>query len=249
MLRTFNYTKRKKIPKECLSFTVNKVGDKAYFNAVLKISDLDFQPDAKVFIEAYYGPTYIRFDFGTISNIRQPHDTNISEVFKISDKVLFRLRVVDENKGLLLGFANISTADDENKSHAAIFYVSASQMDTNEVWRMNFDMAGDGIPVLEINNAIEGIRDIARGDTKFLALVFPAAVRMVLSKIAEEDSFDREGDHWTSKWIVFTQDILGVVTTPEDNSDQDKLKSWYDDVVRSFCVRNKLIDHYIKSIS
>lgn len=247
MIRTFNYTKRKKIPKECVSLTLNKVGTNTYFNAALKIDDLELLPDGKVFVEAYYGPTSIRFDFGEVSKIKQPEDTNITEINKISDKFFFRLKVVDEEKGIILGYADkLSLADDDKKSRSSIFYVHAVQMNTNEVWRMNFDTDGDGTPVLEINKAIEGIRDIARSDIKFLALVFPAAVRMILARIAEENSFDREGDNWSSKWIVFTQDVLGIHTTPENNKDEETLKDWCDDVVRSFCIKNKLFDQYIK---
>lgn len=250
MLRTFNYTKRKKIPKECVSLTMNKIGEDTYFNAALILEDLALDPDAKIFLEAYYGPTSYRFDFGVVSQIKHPEDTNITELTKISDKIYFRLKVVDEEKGLILGYADkLHLADDDKKSRSAIFYVNAVQMDTNEIWRMNFDTDGDGTPVLEINNSIEGIRDIARGDTKFLALVFPAAVRIVLSRIAEENSFDRDGDTWLSKWIIFTQDVLGVHTTPENKEDEDKLKDWYNDVVRSFCVKNKLFDQYIKLLS
>lgn len=250
MLRTFNYTKRKKIPKECVSLTLNKVNENTYFNAVLKIDDLELQPNAKVFIEAYYGPTSTRFDFGEVSKVKQPEDTNISEINKISDKIFFGLKVVDEEKGLILGYADkLNLADDDKKSRAAIFYVNAVQMNTNEIWRMNFDTDGDGTPVLEINNAIEGIRDIARSDVKFLALVFPSAVRMILGKIADDNGFDRDGDSWSSKWIVFTQDVLGIHTTPENNEDEEKLKDWYDDVVRSFTVKNKLFELYLKSLS
>lgn len=249
MLRTFNYTKRKKIPKECVSITVNKVNENTYFNAVLKTDNLDLKSDAKVFIEAYYGPTSIRFDFGNVSKINQPEDTNITEVTKISDKTYFRLKVVDEEKGLILGYTDkLLLADDDKKSRAVIFYVNAVQMDTNEIWRMNFDTDGDGTPVLEINKAIEGIRDIARSDTKFLALVFPTAVRMILVKIAQDNNFERDGDFWSSKWIMFTQDVLGINTTPENNEDEEKLNDWYDDVVRSFCVKNKLLEQYIKSL-
>lgn len=249
MLRTFNYTKRKKIPKESVSLTLNKVGENTYFSSVLKIDDLGFVPNGKVFIEAYYGPTSIRFDFGEVSKIKQPEDTNITEINKISDKIFFRLKVVDEEKGLILGYADkLSLADDEKKNRSAIFYVNAVQMNTTEIWRLNFYTDGDGTPVLEINNAIDGIRDIARSDIKFLALVYPAAVRIILAKIAQDNSFDRESDNWSSKWIVFTQEVLGIRTTPENNDDEEKLNDWYNDVVNSFCLKNKLFDQYIKSL-
>ena len=250
MLRTFNYTRRKKIPKECVSLTLNKVGGDTYFNAVLKIDELGFQPDAKVFIEAYYGPTLYRFDFGDVIQMKQPEDTNITELNKISDKVYFRIKIVDEEKGLLLGYADkLNLADDDKKSRAAIFPVHKAKIDTNEIWRVSFDAVGDGSPALEINNEIDSISDIARSDASFLAFVSPAAIRIVLLRIAEENSFDRESDNWTSKWIIFTQDVLGIHTTPINSDDEDKLKEWCDDVVRSFCVKNKLFDLFNKSLS
>lgn len=250
MLRTFNYTKRKKIPKECVRLSITKAGDQTHFNAVIKIEQLDLQSDARVYIEAYYGPTLYRFDFGSVSLIKQPESTDISELYKISDKCYFRIKIVDGPNGLILAQADkLDLSDDESKNRASIFYVHEVKIETGEIWKMNFDADGDGTPVLELNRDIEGIRDLVRTNISFRALVFPAAIRQILFQIAEQNNFDREGDSWTSKWIVFIEDGLGVTNTPTSDNDSDKLDEWYDEVVRAFCLRNRIFEQYSKNIS
>lgn len=247
MLRTFNYTKRKRIPKELINISLLTIGEETHFNAQIKCENIELPPYAKVYIEAYYGPNSYRFDFGILANIQQPVDTNITELTKVTDQIYFRVKVVDEEKGLILGYADkIQLVGEDSKSRTSILYVNPVILDTTEIWRMNFSADGDGTPILEVNRAIDDIRDIVKRDAKFLALVFPAAIRLVLAKIAEDNNFDKDGSSWSSKWIAFTQDILGVQNTPDDNEDKDKLNEWYDDVVRSFCIKNKLFDQFIK---
>jgi hypothetical protein len=247
MLRTFNYTKRKKINKDNISISLNKISQNTFFNISLDLKDFDFPPDSKVYVEAYYGPTSFRYDFGSIENLLIPDDNDITPVLHISEKVYFRIKVVEPQSGLVIGFADkICLADDEKKLKSSIFFVNRIHMDTNEIWRMNFDADSEGTPILEINNSIEGINDIARSDINFLNLVYPAALRMILDKLSSSGNFDREGDEWTCKWIIFIEDVLGINNTPENNQDEDKINEWINDVVRSFCRRNKLLEQYIK---
>ena len=245
MLRTFNYTKRRKIPKHHVTISLVKIKTKTHFNAQVNIENLSLLPSAKVFLEAYYGPSSQRFDFGKISSIRQPENTDITDLLQISDRIYFRIKVVDEEKGLIVAFADkLTLADDDQKSRAAILYVNAVKMETNEIWRINFESDSDGTPILEINSGVENIRDIAKSDTNFQALVYPAAVRMILEKISESDNFDKYGETWHSQWIKFTEDVLGVSSTPENNEDSDKLNDWFNDVLKSFCTRNKFFEQY-----
>src|SRR5690606_12234399 len=151
-----------------------------------------------------------------------------------------RLKVVEKDTGLILGYADkIDLADGPQKGRETIFHVNAVDMNTREIWRVNFEANSEGIPVLEINKHIEGIRDIARSDSRFLALVYPAAIRIILERIVQHKNLSRDGSSWEAKWLVFTEDVLNI-SIPESVDDEDSVADWYDDVVRAFCTKNKL---------
>ncbi|MBK8608471.1 MAG: hypothetical protein IPL84_00540 [Chitinophagaceae bacterium] len=238
MIRKLNYTNRKKIPKENIQITLKEDGDKVYFNASLIKDDLNFPDDARVYFEPNYGPDFLRFDFGLFSKMEQPVDTDITELKKLSDKIFFRIKIVDETneEGLILGHAKIYNIGDDNdpKGKESILPVNAVKMDTNEIWRINFN-AQDGIPILEINNSIEGIREIAKSDAIFIGLVYPAAIRLIFKQIAFEiKEFEMDGDSWNSKWILFSKSVLGVSDIPR-NADNDEIcEEWIDNVVKAF---------------
>lgn len=250
MQRTFNYTNRQNVVQDLVEINVTSIDGATSFTASIKSADLDFPGDAKVFFEAYYGPTTYRFDFGTFSAIQQPSNTDISALKRLTDKMYFRLKIVDAENGLVLGVADkIDLADDPQKGRETIFYVNAVEMDTREIWRLNFEANDEGIPVLEINSSIEGIREIAKTDPRFFSLVYPAAIRIILERIVENKSLTRDGANWESKWIIFIEDVLNVNTTPENDVSEDDVHHWYDDVVRAFCFRNKLYEQFVNAQS
>ena len=221
MIRKFNYTNRIKIPRENISISIQKNEQKVSFTAIIRTSNLKFPDDAKVYIEPYYGGNYLRFNFGTIGNIEQPVDLDITELKQFSEKIYFRIKVVNESngEGLLLGFADkLPLADEDGTSNkSSILFVNPVIMETNEVWRVNFDADPEGMPVLEVNNSIEGIKEIARSDPRFIAMVFPATIRLILGRITKEESFGRDDTSWAAKWIQFTEDVLGITNTPADS--------------------------------
>lgn len=250
MLRTFNYTNRKKIEQELIDINIASREGATYFNASIKTADLDFPPQALVYFEVYYGPTSYRFDFGTFASIVQPNDTDISELKRMTDKVYFRLKIVDASTGLILGYADkINLADDFHKGRETIFHVNAVDLTTGEIWRLNFEANSDGIPVLEINKNVDNIRDIARSDSTFLSLVYPAALRMILDRIVRNGILSRDGANWESKWIIFIEDVLNVSSTPENLEDEDAIIQWFDDVIGAFCTKNKLYQQFVTSYS
>lgn len=253
MIRKLNYTHRQKIPKENVQISLKGEGDEIYFDASLIKDGLKFPDDARVYVEPNYGPDFLRFDFGLFKDIQQPSDTNITELKKLSDKIFFRIKIVDETKedGLLLGIANIYNLSDDTdpKGKESILFVNAVKMETNEIWRINFN-SQDGIPILEINNAIEGIREIAKSDPWFIGLVYPSATRQVFEHIAFDlKDFDSEGENWNSKWIQFSQSVLGVTNVPDNNDDEQECEDWISNVVKAFCIRNKTLENYSKIVS
>jgi hypothetical protein len=251
MVRKFNYTNRRKVSRENITISIQRNGSKSTFNAVLEKSNLKFPETAKVYIEPYYGANYLRFGFGTVADLKQPDNTDITDLRQFSDKIYFRLKIVDESQenGLLLGFADklplVDDSDPSNKS--SILFVNPVRMETNEIWKVNFESESEGMPVLEVNNSIEGIKELARSDARFIAFVYPAAIRLILQKIINDHNIVPDGDEWYAKWVRFTQQALGVDTPKLDSSDE-LFSNWVDDCVKSFCVQHKTLENYTKTL-
>lgn len=250
MIRKFNYTNRTKVNRDDLSISIQTVGSKAHFTATINSENLNFPESAKVYIEPYYGPNYLRFDFGTIKDLKQPTSTDISELKQFSDKIYFRIKIVDESQdnGLLLGFADkLPLSDDSDpENRSSILVVNPVQMDSNEIWRLDFESDSEGAPILEVNKSIEGIKELAKTDIRFIALVFPAAIRIILRRI-EEEGFEEDG--WSSDWIKFTQIVLGIPESPSKESGNDAVSQWIEDCVKAFCLKNRTFENYLKSLS
>ena len=113
-----------------------------------------------------------------------------------------------------------------------------------EVYRLSFE---DGI-VLLINDRIEQWREVSR-DPAFMALVYPAVLRMVLSRILlnREQSEDDNEEDWPEQWIEFATGHLGMEEPPRiDNEGIEPVSLWIDRAVASFCSRNRSYDGFAR---
>ena len=93
MIRRFNYTGRKKIPRDSIHITVLKGLEGREFEANIRAADLDLPADARLFIEAHHKSDYMRFDFGTVGAQRPPADRRLTAFYE-GARILFRVKVV-----------------------------------------------------------------------------------------------------------------------------------------------------------
>ncbi|MBN1626671.1 MAG: hypothetical protein JW944_09120 [Deltaproteobacteria bacterium] len=251
MIRRFNYTGRKRIPRSKISLSLNEVpGRKLAFDAFIDFVGIPLPATAKIYIEAYRKTYFRRFQCGTIST--PAYQVNqILEGLDPDALVLFRVKVVDK-KGRLLAIADRirprRTEEDQTDRQSLL---PVEFIDLGEsIWHL--DLEGD-LPILQLNKRIENIKDIARHDTFFLTLVYPEVVRQILYKVViEEDYTDMEAEgeeEWMIDWLKFAVQILGKNHLPPTGSSesikQEKLK-WLDDVVNAFCVNNAVLEKYMK---
>src|SRR5215472_7002072 len=108
MKRTFNYTNRKKIPRELVSITLKKQEpDPPTFDARLNLSGMNLPSDGQVHVEAYYRASYMRFNYGTVAKTQCDVDRTLRDIDN-RDLIYFRVKVTDDtgDQGRLLAEAD-----------------------------------------------------------------------------------------------------------------------------------------------
>ena len=246
MIRRFNYTGRIKIPRNRIDIALFKDNEGKYFRAKLNLEGLKFPDEARVFIEPNYKGVYQRFDFGTVANFKEPSGTRLNELPE-TELAFFDISVVDESNetGLLLGKAKGIPVSTDNISNNRIPLLHVNPTDLrNQFWKLTFDSTDDSRPILEINNRIPELTQLAKDDIKFISLVYPTAFRGVLLKILEIGEFDVEEDHWIAQWLKFIDKVLGIKNLPstdnEDNSLTSEQEEWVDECVNEYCKKFQL---------
>lgn len=240
MLRKLNFTERAKIPRSSVQIALRKQSDGVLaFDPTLDLSGVTASSDARVYIEAHYRTSYMRFDCGTVGNLVIPSDRRLSEIDSES-VVRFRVKVVDNatNEHRIVAAADdITVSLDAGGGGASVSLLPVSFTDLGEVpWRVLWESTG---PVLELNNRIDGIEQTARNDAAFFALVYPAAVREILTEIVriEEYELADDGDEWWTLWMRWASELIDAPVP----ADADERHPWIEDVVAAFCGRHRAV--------
>jgi len=261
MLRKFNYTGRKRIPRSAVTIRTTKVnGRPSTFDAEFDLSSLKLPGYANVYVEAYHRASYMRFPFGCVSDTRVPGNRELSEI-EGGGAAQFRLKVVDESAehGQVLAEADGITplqGDDEQGSRRSILPVVVRDGMGDQVWRISLG-GGENRPVLELNNRVDGIGQIARSDDAFLALVHPEIVRTIMHQILRGadriDTVDLPDEDWRGQWLEFAKSLPAVEDPPifaESEIDGEAAESdqfeWIDGVVSAFCAKYGTLDRFMR---
>jgi len=203
------------------------------FDAQLNLEDYELASDAQVFVEAYRQTTWMRFAFGTVGALRvpEPLDRRLTE-FDSGEGVLFRVKVtqaMDEHI-LLAGADRIPLqekgADSDKESLLPVVPEDLGE----ELWRLDFDPE----PKLLINKFATADWNQLALSHLFQGLVYPAALRSVLTIALDNNHRDTEDDEdWRSKWLRFATLLPGIpVELPKDDEGAETL--WVEDAVRAF---------------
>ena len=255
MIRKFNYTGRKRIPRNRITITmVSNPNGPPSFDATFDLKGLNLPQKSKIYVEAYRRSFFKRYAFGILENPQPPKDCYLGDL-DAKALVMFRIKVVDAGgKGRILAAADKimpHRLDEEPTDRLCLLPVDFVDLGQS-IWRI--DLAGDW-PSLLLNSRIDEIREIARSDTSFLSLVYPEVVRQILHKIVvEEDHTDPESDpdDWMSQWLNFTSNLLRVRYLPPSGESepiiQEKLK-WVDEAMEAFCSENKILDKFKQSLT
>ncbi len=241
MLRKLNFTERTKIPRSAIRITLRRESDGVLaFDPVLDLSSVSAPASSRVYVEAHYRTSYMRFDCGTLGALVLPEDRRLSEIDSGS-VVRFRVKVVDNTAHMQ---RIVAAADDITISASAsdggtrVPLLEVNFRDLGDVpWRVELEANG---PVLELNNRVEGIERLARHDAAFFALVYPAAVREILTHllVVEQYELAEETDEWWSLWLRWAHEMTDAALPPE----VEDRRLWIDEVASAFCGRHRVIE-------
>jgi hypothetical protein len=259
MIRRFNFTGRRKIPRDRISLTIE--GEEApAFNVQWNFEGLRIPEAGHVFVEAYAPGSVLveRYDFGTVGTPVPPVDRALNGLSP--GDVRFNLKVVDEYRyaGRLLAVALAleprRPATDDLTGTLSILPIQSIDL-VDQVWRIRFDDIEDGRPVLQVNSRIETIMEDARHNRTFFALVYPQVVRDILSKIIIDEEFDDpdgEDPDWQRRWIRW-----GIAWHPDRDrppsreADDDGVarRHWVEEVASAFCTKHRVRERYITPVN
>jgi hypothetical protein len=241
MLRKLNFTERAKLARAAVRIELRRETDGVLaFDPHLDLSNVTAPAHARLFLEAYYRTSYMRFDCGTVGVPATPADRRLSEID--SDNVVrFRLKIVDQsaNQHRIVAVADdlvVMLRKPETGSRIPLLPVNFTDLG-DLAWRVDFDVSG---AVLELNNRIESIESTAKNDVHFFALVYPAAVREILTTIVLIEQHDPHevSDEWWSLWMRWASRFA------EPPVDADDRRGWIEDVVSGFAAQQKLAERF-----
>ena len=241
MLRKLNFTDRAKINRAAVQIALRRGEDGILaFDPRVTLDALRAPASARVYIEAYYRSSYMRFDCGTVARFSPPADRRLTDID--SDNVVrFRLKVVDNSAGehrIVAVAEDITVAEKEDATRRSLLPVNFCDLG-DQVWRVSFEANG---PVLDLNRSIRNIEVLAKSDARFFALVNPAAVREILTKILLVDRYEsaEDGEEWWSLWLRWGSELTDDAV-PED---EDERQAWIEEVVAAFCGRHAVASRF-----
>jgi hypothetical protein len=244
MIRKFNYTGRKKLNRQRVDISIIDEPPHKTFTAILDLEGLGLSGDAKVYIEPYHKSSFMRFSFGTVSNLQPPEKTILTDI-PSTTIIKFRVKVVDETtkNGRIIRIADkIKPKNlEESGNRLSILHIDWDKDLDQQIFRVTFP--DNDYPRLEINKRIENAKELVKSDAIFRALVFPVAVRQVAERIViTRNLFEEEDSSWQSIWLKFIKNILHVnveVDFEEESDNEDEMNYWVEEIVAAFCRKNK----------
>lgn len=253
MIRTFNYTGRTRINHSDVQVAIERMPDDTrIFNFKLVLDSYGLPGDAKVYLEAYFKSSYMRFDLGTVGHqLQLPPEQRSLEQIASGDIVLFRIKVVDESEVIGKILAEADGVAPVQKDGRPMSKVSILPVDFEDlgsmVWRVIYD---NERPVLQFNEKIPGIRDQAITPGTFFALVYPSVIRDVFTRILFVEGptdLNENSNDWKCQWMQFASK-LGIAPAPTIDDDSEEYTSkqnaqlWIENVVQKFCENHTLAE-------
>jgi len=241
MLTTINFTNRKNISKQQVTFVTYEASDGVLeFDVTLEnLLKGQFPAMAKIYIEAHANMTRQIFDCGTVSNYKLPSSRRLDKLDR-SSSPSFSLKIVEESDGMgrILASGDHFNANDDPSKEVELLPVVSRPL--KEPWKVDFSVSPHE---LVISNAIPNGIELFKRDTVFLALVLPAAFKEILTyylSVGNED-YDENSENW----ILLAEGFCGE--KPVDD-DFELNREWIEEVIQQFCIQHKLTERLVLKI-
>lgn len=247
MIRRLNYTDRRRILREDVRIVLREIGGKTSFSADVDLRRYELPGDAQVFVEAYRETIWMRFPLGTVAARRLPgpEESQLSE-FDSPEGLLFRVRVTSagdrgQRHGLLLAEADqipLRKPDEADDLRIPLLPVVPDDLG-DELWQLRID----GRALLYVNRALD-YQQLAWSPA-FFALVYPAVVREVLTRILllEEPPDPEDTGDWRVQWLRFAMQLHGI-GEPPTGDDAEAKERWIAEVVATFARQHGLLARF-----
>lgn len=243
MLRTFNYTGRKRINQNEVTIQLDESNGVPEFNAEFRIDWNEFPDDAEICVEAYSGVTRQRFDFGTVER-HPPTEYRRLDNLDLTEGIKFRVLIVDgsDQQALILAAGNGFLGDSNDElDRTSLLTVKTLPLE-GTIWRLN--CSEEFKPELILNNRIPNAIEKMRSDPVFQALILPIAMRDILRYYLLNEDVDREKEI-VRQWLAFAEKFSDI---DPDFDDNDSVTRWVDDVVGDFSKNFGLCDKLAESL-
>lgn len=246
MLRRLNYTSRQRILREHFRFSlVKKDGALPTLHSQIELSSYGFPPDAKIFVECRRQSTEVRFDYNVVDNCKAPRDLSLALFGSEAVGLRCRIKVVESGqKGRIIGvssWAQLESEIEQRIQRKPLMTVKSADLG-QEVWTIDYD--GPDV-VLLISERLGDYKSVARWGA-FEGLVYPAAMREILTRILLVDQAvadaDTDGESWVDTWIAFSRSLPGVDSDIPD--DLNARIEWIDSAVAAFSRRKDMLKRF-----
>jgi hypothetical protein len=152
MLRKLNFTERGKIARTNVRVTLRRDDDGTLvFDPHVSFEGVDAAASCRVFVEAWYRTSFMRFDCGSVEAFAPPRDRRLTEIDGTS-LVHFRVKIVDNraNDHRVVAVADdivVSAEKEQTAGRLPLLPVNFSDALGQQAWRVTFESNG---PVLEL---------------------------------------------------------------------------------------------------
>ena len=248
MKRTFNYTGRHLIPQECIDARIMRMSTgmpsslEVDFDFGLADQLSDIPPTAKVFVDASFSMSFMRFYYGEFNSTRVPADTLLTELDSWSSAD-FTVRIV-HNGQLLAMSKNLTVTLAAPTSKTRLKLLTTAYEDIGELpWKLDVHET-IATPTLVFNerwwDACLDSGYPLSDQKEVMQIIMPSVVQRMLEWIL----IHNKGDHhelyddqtWKGAWIRMARGLTPGKSPPRPNQrgdydDVDEVSEWIEEAV------------------
>ena len=257
--RRLNFLKRVRIEQKDVTVRLQVNGVVKRFKVELDLAGYGFPPEARIYVEAKQLMETLRFPLGTVGEQAPPVLHDCSRLH--GERISFNVLVVDSGSARILGSVNavrpVADGPDESGGAIPLLPVDGSARLAPLVWEIEYadtDQEGHSdAPILRVDaEAAQNSGAFFMQDVAVRALVLPAAMREILTRIVlvDRSEYDRDSRSWRNCWIRFATRLVGEAppspTDPLEPSAVEDVNSWIGRASRALAQKAELLPAYLK---